>query len=494
LEDLKDQEGMEMDKSEAFEDPSGVQFQEPEKDIEDAEMDDAEDAELMDDAEQDGGDDGEPEEDGEGEEKSGSPNDMEQDNITEDNKEGDIRGAEHVKDEEENFESKEDNKEADNIEAMPDPAQAMPMTDVNGFDPNMQPEANWANSNDLSTSFAPGNDSTKMEISMPDSSYGSKLTSDSKLEASERDAPIDRQIQQTNPFRSIGDALKEWKERAEVSADQDQADAAPDDVSDMDADEYMYVAEGQKSTSQALGAATSDQTKNDVDEANKPTTDESDVKKREEATRIDTVEKPEDLPSVRACKSLVHTDEFSDGAVEKAADMDTPMEEAPAGNSNLQSNQDVVLFSRSYMDGNIAPPDESLINGDHPSDEGRMEMSSDRDVQKAVVEWKKLELSTMRMSQELAEQLRLVLEPTLASKLQGDYRTGKRINMKKVIKLLYIYFFLKIYASGPFEVLVLVFLLLICVDLPGVHLLIRTWFYFDCCFSQILILFFFLKC
>lgn len=33
---------------------------------------------------------------------------------------------------------------------------------------------------------------------------------------------------------------------------------------------------------------------------------------------------------------------------------------------------------------------------------------------------------------ELAEQLRLILEPTLASRLAGDYRTGKRINMKKV--------------------------------------------------------------
>ena len=38
-----------------------------------------------------------------------------------------------------------------------------------------------------------------------------------------------------------------------------------------------------------------------------------------------------------------------------------------------------------------------------------------------------------RPSQELAEQLRLVVEPTIASKLSGDYRTGKRINMKKVI-------------------------------------------------------------
>ena len=34
---------------------------------------------------------------------------------------------------------------------------------------------------------------------------------------------------------------------------------------------------------------------------------------------------------------------------------------------------------------------------------------------------------------ELTEQLRLILEPTQASRMAGDYRTGKRINMKKVI-------------------------------------------------------------
>lgn len=35
--------------------------------------------------------------------------------------------------------------------------------------------------------------------------------------------------------------------------------------------------------------------------------------------------------------------------------------------------------------------------------------------------------------QELCEQLRLVLEPTKVSKLKGDYRIGKRLNMRKII-------------------------------------------------------------
>jgi len=47
--------------------------------------------------------------------------------------------------------------------------------------------------------------------------------------------------------------------------------------------------------------------------------------------------------------------------------------------------------------------------------------------------WGKFEMVTSDLSQQLCEQLRIILEPILATKLKGDYRTGKRINIKKVI-------------------------------------------------------------
>lgn len=47
--------------------------------------------------------------------------------------------------------------------------------------------------------------------------------------------------------------------------------------------------------------------------------------------------------------------------------------------------------------------------------------------------WAACEALTAGLASDLTEQLRLILEPTLASRLAGDYRTGKRINMKKVI-------------------------------------------------------------
>ncbi|KAJ4772445.1 Midasin [Rhynchospora pubera] len=434
-EDEEDQEGMEMEKSEAFEDPTGDLLQELEKDTEDAEMDDAaENAEPMDGTEQDEFNDGEPGEEEEDEENLCSPDDMEEDKVTstEENKDGAEDGQ--------NMESK--------VEATtrphPYPLQvAMPLRSYNEFDFDLHIEANRANTNDTSSSsIAPGNDdaTTRMEISIPDSHYGSRLSSDSKPQASDRDAPIDRGMQQTNPFRSIADALKEWKERVKVSADQDQAKPGPDPddvISDMDADEYMYVAEGQESTSQALGAATRDQMKDDVDEGTRPITDDSNVVKRGEANRTTDCtfrKNPENLPFLRSCTSLVHRDETS-GEVnaEKAVDMDTPMEGAPSGDSIIKSCQE-VLFHRSYMDEKVAPRYELLKDVNRPAfDEGGMDISTDVDMENAVVEWRRNDISTMRLSQELAEQLRLVMEPTVASKLQGDYRTGKRINMKKVI-------------------------------------------------------------
>uniref|UniRef100_A0AC34GM53 Uncharacterized protein n=1 Tax=Panagrolaimus sp. ES5 TaxID=591445 RepID=A0AC34GM53_9BILA len=35
------------------------------------------------------------------------------------------------------------------------------------------------------------------------------------------------------------------------------------------------------------------------------------------------------------------------------------------------------------------------------------------------------------MASELAENLRQILEPSIANRLQGDYRTGKRLNMRR---------------------------------------------------------------
>lgn len=51
----------------------------------------------------------------------------------------------------------------------------------------------------------------------------------------------------------------------------------------------------------------------------------------------------------------------------------------------------------------------------------------------AAALWAQFETLTSSLSAELCEQLRLILEPTLAARLQGDFRTGRRLNMRKII-------------------------------------------------------------
>merc|ERR1711964_665471 len=53
------------------------------------------------------------------------------------------------------------------------------------------------------------------------------------------------------------------------------------------------------------------------------------------------------------------------------------------------------------------------------------------DVAAAHNKWGYYAALTSGGSQRLCEQLRLLLEPMLATKLRGDYRSGKRINMRK---------------------------------------------------------------
>ncbi|PWA02130.1 hypothetical protein BB558_001727 [Smittium angustum] len=59
--------------------------------------------------------------------------------------------------------------------------------------------------------------------------------------------------------------------------------------------------------------------------------------------------------------------------------------------------------------------------------------SNGQDANDALALWNGYVTSSHENSMRLCEQLRLILEPTLASHLKGDYRTGKRLNMKRII-------------------------------------------------------------
>jgi len=63
-------------------------------------------------------------------------------------------------------------------------------------------------------------------------------------------------------------------------------------------------------------------------------------------------------------------------------------------------------------------------------------VNTDQEDALARAQWNEIQIQTYSMSRRLCEKLRLVMEPLIATKLQGDYRTGKRINMKRVISFI----------------------------------------------------------
>jgi midasin len=326
-----------------------------------------------------------------------------------------------------------DKQQMDETDSLMHPSQSMHPDNL--LDCNRESESNLANSNDMNGAVAPsvnfsGDDTPNLEISMPNAGDNSRLLSNSKPEM-QNDAPQSHVKQMTNPFRSMGDAMEDWKERAIVSSDtQDHQPENEHHMDDDSATEFRYVPEGEQSTSQALGSATAEQINDDTQIKQDFGEDETHVRKELTDERTGDDKKPEvpHLQASQAPSSKSKNDKELEGRELQA---DTSVQDfRETGKNNTFG--DLVSFKRPLVD------DKTLLDGLTIVCESPTHMDldiNDAQTESATIDWKNLELATMKLSQELAEQLRLVMEPTLASKLQGDYRTGKRINMKKVLLL-----------------------------------------------------------
>lgn len=306
---------------------------------------------------------------------------------------------------------------------------------------DVAPEAQWSNCNDTQNDVAsmrglPNN--TENEIAVADSSIGGKLGDDQpKTDLPQIDDSSSLQKIQPNPCRNIGDALDGWKERVKVSVDlQDNNGEVPDDMADENAEEYGFTSEFEKGTAQALGTATSDQIDHNVN-GNEPDGDDGTANGDDHNTEMEIGEQQQETRPIST--HALHLNDKIEEQME-ISDIEKQREGSPEVHSHHDSyrgdqSQSVVSMRRSYMTdeinqlGKLSVNDKDLRKA-HNHEELSFEMKEN-----ASALWRRYELRTTRLSQELSEQLRLVMEPTLASKLQGDYKTGKRINMKKVTSL-----------------------------------------------------------
>ncbi|TIA99817.1 hypothetical protein E3P84_02013 [Wallemia ichthyophaga] len=256
----------------------------------------------------------------------------------------------------------------------------------------------------------------------PASQAQGQMATNENTEAS-RDQPQDQQVD-PNPLRSLGDAMQEFRRRFDEIA---EAQERPSEGDEKGAEEQIkddqpleYVKEGDEDANdtQALGAAPDEH-----------------------------VEKLNDLQIA---------DENKEAEQDAEMDFDDDHMNNEAGSSNQMKQIDTDANAPETEEGqpdamNIDEETEERVKQEEEekileSDNEEKEQEMDQAAELKVMEWttggekrdskdvwKIYESMTRDLSFGLCEQLRLILEPTLATRLKGDYRTGKRLNMKKII-------------------------------------------------------------
>ncbi|CDS41244.1 midasin [Echinococcus multilocularis] len=155
----------------------------------------------------------------------------------------------------------------------------------------------------------------------------------------------------------------------------------------------------------------------------------------------------ESNPHLAPDKSLKTTKEESNQESLKASGIEVPT--LPKLDMEMVATLGAKRPPESFFNTNLAilPPAQQLLEAPWvaplPSPLRRHSGCHDDDVKEretlsaaAALDWRTCVARSYALSVRLCEALRLVLEPTRASRMKGDFRTGKRLNMRKIIPYL----------------------------------------------------------
>lgn len=240
----------------------------------------------------------------------------------------------------------------------------------------------------------------------------------------------DRSEEHKQRIRSLGDVLKQFRRDLDA-IEESFSEKAEKDGSGPEADEkaaeVQHVREEEEDTKlQALGAAAEDDAKHTLSEVGVQDEDnDSSTRNRREGTGEDDEAQadrealpshlPEDDTIEQKENSRTRSGMFPHDARSSNAGSDDEELDAREASVAAESNGD--------MDDNIQEAVEEF--SEQENEEERLEM--------AYRLWKLFSLAVNDHAFALSEQLRLILTPTKATKLSGDFRTGKRLNMRKII-------------------------------------------------------------
>lgn len=235
-----------------------------------------------------------------------------------------------------------------------------------------------------------------------------------------------------DPFKKLGDALEQWhRQKSEIKqADvEDEAETKndPTQAQEQSKREFQHLQNDEDAAdAQAMGTADEDQVQ-PIDE-----TMGIEDEKEDPSSRLLDETKPED----QVLKDAEQKDEVQEEPQEAAETMQEDGDDGRAGVKTRQGN---------YQRESTPMEEEAVVVGkdeDETIEETSTQLSTThisderqalREYDEAARQWSEFQGKTHSLSLSLTSQLRLILNPSQTTKLSGSFRTGKRLNIKRII-------------------------------------------------------------
>uniref|UniRef100_A0A1I8MYX1 Midasin n=1 Tax=Musca domestica TaxID=7370 RepID=A0A1I8MYX1_MUSDO len=281
-----------------------------------------------------------------------------------------------------------------------------------------------------------------------------KETATQEERKNERKTEEKRRQGQTNEERTLGEAeknkIKQLKTIDKLNEKQqdDNAKDNEEDDQEMEADEYQHVKDPKANDKTTLDNATEEQSKKmqHLEDEEKKDDDELEGETNENMDLDETPapqdEQEENLEEMSAEKLEKNNDKPSKSS-EKTNERAETQEEmeiegevvqtitVPRSNdTTAHCNTELLINDTTNVEDMTTAESLELRKLYQQQVTSQKPSAATNDDQES---WQVISNRMTQNARDLCEQLRLILEPTKCTRLKGDYRTGRRINMKKII-------------------------------------------------------------
>ncbi|KAF9424906.1 hypothetical protein HW555_000207 [Spodoptera exigua] len=245
----------------------------------------------------------------------------------------------------------------------------------------------------------------------------------------------------TDQERTLGDVNeKKHKQAKTLNVEREDADegGANDEDAEKEADAYQHVKQAKKDDLQAVDAATKEQADEqpmlvDEEENAEPLKEDEEVPMDidEEELQVEKAEelKPEKMKEGNKEKEDDKSGSKNEGGEEPTGETGVEVEGEVVVTAHVPRGIDTTYHTR--LNENQSYADDLSVD-EYMSIRQWLASGPSR-AQGTVPVWRSLWRDSAAAARALCERLRLVLEPTGRSRKAGDFRTGRSINMRRVI-------------------------------------------------------------